>query len=69
MQPKNNRKINIIKSNQRKTWTKQNKNLEIKKKKKKKNKNLDFKCNINVKAMTSGVHQKSSTLNLLVLIK
>ena len=38
MQPKNNRKINIIKSNQRKTWTKQNKNLEIKKKKKKKKK-------------------------------
>ena len=36
MEPKNNRKINIIKSNQRKTWTKQNKNLEIKKKKKKK---------------------------------
>ena len=43
MQPKNNRKINIIKSNQRKTWTKQNKNLEIKKKKKKKKKKkFDF---------------------------
>ena len=27
------------------------------KSKKKINKNLDFKCNINVKAITSGVHQ------------
>ena len=53
IQPKNNRKIKIIKKNQRK----------------KTNKNLNFKCNINVKAMTSGVHQKSSALNLLVSIK
>ena len=39
------------------------------KSKKKINKNLNFKCNINVKAITSGVHQKSSALNILVSIK
>ena len=33
---------------------------------KKMNKNLNFKCNINVKAITSGVHQQISALNLLV---
>ena len=33
------------------------------------NKNLNLKCNINVKAMASRVHQKSSALNLLVSIK
>ena len=32
------------------------------------NKNLNFKCNIDVKAMTSGVNQKSSALNLLVSV-
>ena len=36
------------------------------KSKKKINKNLNFKCNINVKAITSGVHQQISALNLLV---
>ena len=30
---------------------------------------MNFKCNINVKAMTSGTHQKSSILYLLVSIK
>ena len=45
MQPKNKRKIKIIRTNQKKM-----------------NKNLNFKCNINVKAMISGVHQKSSAL-------
>ena len=53
IQPKKNRKIKIIKN----------------KPKKKTNKNVNFKCNINVKVMTSGGHQKSSALNLLVLIK
>ena len=33
------------------------------------NKNLNFKCNVNVKTMTSGAHQKSSILYLLVSIK
>ena len=37
--------------------------------KKKMNKNLNFKCNVNVKAMTSRVHQKSSAVNLLVSMK
>ena len=36
------------------------------KSKKKINKNLNFKCNINVKAIISGVHQQISALNLLV---
>ena len=52
-QPKNSRKIKILKPNQRKKWSKI----------------LNFKCSINVKAMTSGVHQKSPALNLLVSIK
>ena len=30
---------------------------------------MNFKCNINIKAMTSGEHQKSCALNLLVSIK
>ena len=34
-----------------------------------KNKKMNFKCNIIVKAMTSGVHKKRSALNLLVSIK
>ena len=41
----------------------------IKTKLKKKDKNMNFKCNINVKAMTSREHQKSCALNLLVSIK
>ena len=53
IQPKNNKKIKILKTNQRK----------------KNEQTSEFKCNINVKAMTSGVHQKSSALNLLVSIK
>ena len=36
---------------------------------KKVNKNMSFKYNISVKAMTSGEHQKSCALNLLVSIK
>ena len=52
-QPKNNRKIKIIKTKQIKERTKR----------------LSFKYNINVKAMTSGEDQKSSALNLLVSIK
>ena len=36
------------------------------KSKKKINKSLNFKCNINIKAITSGVHQQISALNLLV---
>ena len=43
--------------------------MKTKQNKAKKRKNIDFKSNINVKAMTSGEHQKCCALNLLVSIK
>ena len=42
--------------------------MKIVKTKQKKNKNMNFKCNIIVKAMTSGEHQKMVASNMLVLL-
>ena len=49
---------------------KNNKKIKIiKTKQNKKKKQMNFKCNINVKAMTSEEHQKSCASNFLVSIK
>ena len=47
---------------------KNNKKIIIQTKQRKKDQKLNFKCNINVKVMTSGEYKKNSALNLLISI-